>query len=154
MMRTIKTWLATIAVLLCSISASAYDIEVDGIYYEIYSSSKTAEVTYKVRGPNNYSGSITIPETITKDGVSYNVTSIGYEAFYGCEGLTSITLHDGITSIGGAAFMGCTGLTSISIPGAITSIKSETFRGCKGLTSIVIPDGITSIGGYAFFDCI
>ena len=152
-MRTIKTWLLTIAVLLCSISVSAYDLEVDGIYYYIYPSSKTAEVTYKNRRDFSYSGSITIPETVSKDGVSYNVTSIGYEAFYGCEGLTSITLHDGITSIDEAAFMACTGLTSISIPGAITSIKSETFRGCKGLTSIVIPDGITSIGGYAFYDC-
>ena len=137
-MRTIKTWLATIAVLLCSISASAYDIEVDGICYEIYSSSKTAEVTYKVRRANNYSGSITIPETITKDGVSYNVTSIGYDAFYGCTDLTSITLHDGISNIGGSAFMNCTGLTSINIPDAITSIEPETFSGCYGLTSIVV----------------
>lgn len=152
-MRTIKTWLATIAVLLCSISASAYDIEVDGIYYEIYSSSKTAEVTYKVRRANNYSGSITIPETITKDGVSYNVTSIGYDAFYGCTDLTSITLHDGISNIGGSAFMNCTGLTSISIPNAITSIEPETFRNCRGLTSILIPKGVTSIGNYAFYDC-
>lgn len=130
MMRTIKTWFATIAVLFCSISVSAYDLEVDGIYYYIYPSSKTAEVTYKNRRDFSYSGSITIPETVSKDGVSYNVTSIGYEAFYGCEGLTSITLHDGISNIGGSAFMNCTGLTSINIPDAITSIEPETFRNC------------------------
>ena len=153
-MRTIKTWFVTIAVLFCSISVSAYDIEVEGIYYDIYSSSKTAEVTYKVRRANNYSGSITIPETITKDGVSYNVTSIGYDAFYGCTDLTSITLHDGISNIGGSAFMNCTGLTSINIPDAITSIEPETFRNCRGLTSILIPKGVTSIGGYAFYGCI
>ncbi len=39
-MRTIKTWFATIAVLFCSISVSAYDIEVDGIYYDTCLSSK------------------------------------------------------------------------------------------------------------------
>ena len=48
-MRTIKTWFATIAVLLCSISVHAHDFEVDRIYYNIFSiENLTAEVTYKV----------------------------------------------------------------------------------------------------------
>ena len=69
-MRTINTWLATIAMLLCSISASAHNFEVGGIYYNITSSPDlTVEVTYK--GDNSsynhktYSGAIVIPETVT-----------------------------------------------------------------------------------------
>ena len=59
-----------------SISASAYDVEVDGIYYDI--SETTATVTY---GDNEYSGDIVIPESITYNGSKYSVTSIGELAF-------------------------------------------------------------------------
>ena len=51
-MRIVKTWLATIAVLLCSISANAYTFQVDGIYYKILSETdKTVEIT---RTPSGY----------------------------------------------------------------------------------------------------
>lgn len=40
---------------------------------------------------------------------------IGSYAFYGCYGLTSLTLPAGITSIGDHAFSGCSGLTSIYV---------------------------------------
>ena len=38
---------------LFSISASAYDVEVDGIYYNLNNQNKTAEVTYKVKQEDN-----------------------------------------------------------------------------------------------------
>ena len=62
-----------------AVSASAYDVKVDGIYYNIVTKVKTAEVT---EGDNEYSGDVTIPETITVDKVVYNVTSIGRSAFW------------------------------------------------------------------------
>ncbi len=58
--------------------ASAYDVEIDGIYYNLIPLAKSAEVTY---GENPYSGSITIPTTIEYDGEYYCVTSIGDRAF-------------------------------------------------------------------------
>ena len=74
-------------------------------------------------------------------------------AFYGCSGLTSITIPDGVTSIGSSAFEDCSGLTSVTIPDSVTSISDSAFYGCSSLTSITIPDGVTSIGSYAFYDC-
>ena len=133
-----------------SISASAYDVEVDGIYYNIVTKVKTAEVT---RGDNKYSGDVTIPETITVDNVAYNVTSIGDHAFLGCHGLTSITIPNSVTSIGYQAFDGCSGLTSITIPNSVTSIEGVAFQNCTGLTSITIPNSVTSIGFDAFRNC-
>ena len=82
-----------------------------------------------------------------------SVTSIGNYAFYGCTGLTSITIPDGVTSIGDEAFYECAGLTNITIPKSVTNIGVSAFGGCKGLTSITIPNSVTSIGELAFNDC-
>ena len=85
-----------------SISASAYDVEVDGIYYDI--SGTTATVT---SGDNKYSGDMVIPESITYNNSKYSVTSIGKSAFYICSSLTSVTIPNSVTSIGDAAFDSC-----------------------------------------------
>ena len=81
------------------------------------------------------------------------VTEIGKSAFRGCSGLTSLTIPSSVTEIGESAFSGCSGLTSITIPSSVTSIGSETFRGCSGLTSLTIPSGVTSIGEGVFNGC-
>ena len=82
-----------------------------------------------------------------------SVTSIGGNAFYGCEGLTSITIPDSVTSIGYGAFSSCEGLTSITIPDSVTSIGYAAFSCCSGLTSITISDSVRSIGEDAFRYC-
>ena len=134
-----------------SISASAYDVEVDGIYYNLISKGNIAEVTH---GDLKYSGSITIPSSIKVNDVDYAVTSIGKEAFYECSGLTSITIPNSVTSIGNYAFCRCSGLTSVTIPNSVTSIGDYAFASCSGLTSVTIPNSVTSIGDWAFFNCI
>ena len=83
---------------------------------------------------------------------SYN-DKLGDYAFYGCSGLTSLTIPSSVTSIGNEAFHGCCGLTSLVIPSGVTSIGDEAFHGCCGLTSLVIPSGVTSIGDEAFYGC-
>ena len=83
---------------------------------------------------------------------SYN-DKLGDYAFYGCSGLTSLTIPSSVTSIGNEAFHGCSGLTSLVIPSGVTSIGDEAFHGCSGLTSLVIPSGVTSIGDEAFYGC-
>ena len=95
--------------LLCSVVASAHDFEVDGIYYNI--SSDEVEVTFMGRRyssySNEYSGSVVIPNSITYNGKTYNVTSIEASAFRNCDSLTSITIPNSVTSIGRDAFSGC-----------------------------------------------
>ena len=82
-----------------------------------------------------------------------SVTSIGNYAFTGCSGLTSLTLPSSVTSIGDYAFQDCSGLTSLTIPSGVTSIGNQAFYDCSGLTSLTIPSGVTSIGNYAFYGC-
>ena len=89
-------------------------------------------------------GDVTIP---------YCVTNIGYSAFSGCSGLTSVTIPSSVTAIGYSAFYNCTNLTNVTIPDGVTSIGSSAFSGCSGLTSVTIPSSVTAIGYSAFYNC-
>ena len=84
-----------------------------------------------------------------------SVTSIGEQAFSGCENLTSVTLptNASFTTIEYGAFISCGNLTSITIPNSVTSIGGQAFAWCGNLTSITIPNSITSINYLSFQDC-
>ena len=139
--------------------------------YEVIS-----ETEVKVQACTESATSVVIPETVTYQGTTYGVTSIGEWAFYDCSSLTSVTIPNSVTSIGQAAFYYCSSLTSVTIPNSVTSIGNYafyycsnltsvtipnsvtsigewTFRRCSSLTSVTIPNSVTSIGGYAFGDC-
>lgn len=81
------------------------------------------------------------------------VTSIGYNAFLGCESLTSITIPSGVTSIGQSAFGRCGSLPSILLPDSLTYIGQQAFWRCSGLTSIIIPSSVTGMGNNVFENC-
>jgi len=153
-----------------------YDFtDTNGLYYKI-SSPTTAYVTYRNSAGGDYSGTITIPSTVTIDNTNYSVTAIGDSAFYNCSGLTSINTANSVTSIGRYSFCYCSKLTSITLPDAITamgtsafaycynlasvtlsnsltSLSASLFRGCQKLTTIAIPNSVTAIGSSTFTDC-
>ena len=97
-----RTIFLMLAVLLSTLSASAYTFKVDGIAYQTINDGKSVYVT---RG-GDYTGPVTIPERVTYDGATYSVTSIGEFAFNDCTGLTSVTIGNSVTSIGKSAFEG------------------------------------------------
>lgn len=141
-MRQIKTWLTTIAVLLCSGTIKANysweeeDFEIDGIYYSINNFlDKTVSVvnpgvSYGYTPDAPYKGDIVIPETVTFENEVYRINRISDYAFYCCYGLTSITLSDSITEIGYMAFRDCVKLSSIVLPKKLTYLSTYVFFGC------------------------
>ena len=165
--------------LLASVSVVyASNTSVGSIWYDFNSSTKTATVTYRGNAhdsySNEYSGSVVIPSSVTYNGTTYSVTSIGDFAFMNCRSITSITIPNGVISIGQQALCGsmtsliipnsvitigshacssCSDLTSVTIGNGVTSIGEHAFWGCKSLTSITIPNSVTSIGVNAFSGC-
>ena len=108
LMKRIKH-LFTALLLLCTTVASAHDFVKDGICYNILSEEdKTLVVTYQGSYwntvTNDYSGHVTIPETVTYGGTTYTVVAIGESAFAGCEHVTGVTIPSTIKSIGTAGF--------------------------------------------------
>ena len=154
---TMKKIFLLLILLLCTSMAWAHDVEVDGIYYNLNQTNKTAAVTFKGSSYDSYdyeyTGKVVIPENFIYDGITYSVTSLGEGCFSECTSLTSITIPNSVTSLGKNCFLYCTGLTSITIPNSVTSLGDNCFYGCTGLTSITIPISVTSLGSFCFSGC-
>ena len=130
---------------------SAYDFELDSIYYSI--SNGEAYVTYKDNTYNSYKGDLLIPSSIVYDGVYYNVTAIGDYAFSNCTELTSVYIPNSYKKIGMYAFAGSKNLTSVTLPNTVTEIGYRAFQGCSSLGNIRLPNVLMSLSSYLFEDC-
>ena len=149
-----KRILTSFIFLLLSAASFAYDAYIDGIYYYFLGTEATVTcLTTFSDNVNAYKGSVVVPETVTYNGTTYSVTSIGESAFSYCSSLTSVTIPNSVTTIEDDAFFVCSGLTSVTIPNSVTGIGNSAFRSCSGLTSITIPNSVTSIGNSAFRNC-
>ncbi len=179
MTRYYTTLLMFMLVALTSLSANAYDFEVDGIFYRILSAQdRTCEVVYDNSDVNEArEGDIVIPQnvefrgseiTVTRIGSGafrdcYNVSSISLpatvtiiesDAFENCSKIVSMNLPENVNYIGSGAFEGCSNLTSINIPNSVSKIQKRTFSGCKKLEIVNLPSNVTTIDDYAFANCM
>ncbi len=78
------------------------------------------------------------------------VTSIGYGAFSGVEGLKKIILPPSVTEIGAYAFSNNKTLEEVEIQGDLIRIGEYAFDRASNLTKINLPDSISYIGWRAF----
>lgn len=135
--------------------------KIDGIYYNLNSEAKTAEVVFYRK--YKYSGDLVIPPSVTHEGVDYSVTGILSNAFAKSDELISVTIPSSVTSIGAGIFDGCTSLASIVIEEG--NPKYDSRENCNaiietanntlliGCMSTNIPNGVTTIGESAFEGC-
>ena len=132
-----KTLLRTLLVAVCCMVTNmifAYDVKIDGIYYDCSHNAGIISVTYKdlYKGTPEYFGNIVIPETIIYEGKSHTVEYINDDTFAGCTNLKSVILPNSISLIGDRAFKGCTGLTYVYIPQK-AKICKDAFKDCPNL---------------------
>ena len=78
---------------------------------------------------------------------------IGWNAFSGCNYLSSITIPSSVVSIDGHAFSYCYNLMQVTILDGVKQIYDNCFYYCTDLTRIVIPKTIEYIGTDAFSNC-
>lgn len=147
----------TIPASVTSIGAQAF-FDCDGLKSAIIPESVTTIGGDAFGGPNVLLDSATVPCDLLGSSGSpraHDITitpgtskTIGAEALYESDWLTSATIGGDIKSIGASAFER-TGLTEISIPGSVQSIGDKAFNECA-LKSITLSDGVKTIGNYAF----
>ncbi len=113
-------------------------------------SGKTPTVTWK-ESINKQSGSIKIPSTIKKNGVSYKVTAIGKNALKNNKYITDIRIPSSIVKIDTGAFEGCTSLKTVTIGTGLKSIGKTAFKNCKKLKTLTIKSTkLKTVGKNAF----
>lgn len=146
--------------------ASAFDFNVDGIYYSITSiSDHTVQVA---SGDSKYSGDIIIPNKVTYKGVDFLVNGIqagrctgsygGYSSLsfedgaFTSSAITSVVIPSSITEIGTGTFAQCRSLKSVSLPNTLKNISGRgAFYGTSRLNEIILPDALETIGNEAFW---
>ncbi len=127
--------------------------------------SGLTSVTYNVRNCTDYFNfkSRAFTSNVKEFIFGDDVESIPGCLCYGLKEITSIVIPSKVTSIGDQAFTGCEGLTSIKVQdgntvfdsrdncNAIIEIASNTLvRGCN---TTVLPKTVTGIGDYTFRGC-
>lgn len=145
-----------------TVTQATFNVTVPVLYYEL-NSDQTGLTVISSSNNDKYSGDVVIPETAMYNGKMYSVTAIGTEAFWNCDGLTSITIPNSVTAIGDEAFAYCSGLTSIIVKSGnniydsrdncnaiIETASNKLIAGCS---ATVIPNSVTTIGDYAFYFC-
>jgi hypothetical protein len=85
------------------------------ITFVVKESDGSSTPTVAVSDDKDASGSVSIPETVTHNGVEYKVTEISEGAFQNNTNLTEVKIPASITSIGPKAFAGCKNLQEITI---------------------------------------
>lgn len=135
--------------------ANAYDVESEGIYYNLIEDGTALEVTsYEEviftdiyhdtpKLPEKlYSGNINIPESVRVDGLAAElpVKGISVGAFYKCTQLESVTFPPTIESIGMHAFGDCSSLKSLDLGHtSVIEVPICMCRNCSALTEIILP---------------
>lgn len=134
---TIRFFAACLLLIAGASTASAYDFEVDGIYYNLGEDS-CATVTYGKSTSNTYKDTVNIPKVVVYNEKEYPVTAIGRQAFYNCSALTCVSLPESMRMIDSWAFGKCSALEIIEIPDSVKEIGDFAFESCTGLKRVSI----------------
>lgn len=99
--------------------------------------------------PNSVpAGALVLPDTVSYEGISYTVRSIGGHAFHDCL-IYSVVMSNTIDSIGDWAFYNCQYLSNVTFSNSLRDIGSAAFWGCS-LGDVVFPSSLRIIRGVAF----
>ena len=126
----------------------------DGQYTKLTISGSGAMNTYGNDGASIWHTNAPWGYDLTSVTIGNNVTSIGTQAFIGCQSLSSLTIGSSVTTIGTNAFDHCDELTEVTLPASVTTINDAAFKNCGKLQRVNIQhDGAVSLGSNVFQNC-
>ena len=139
------------------------DVQIDaetGYRYTLYEESAGEETARQKAEIAGYTGSETALSIPKKVG-QYDVGSIGAGAFKENADITSVVISEGVYRIGYEAFFGCEKLASVTVPSTVTDwdddfsngYNSKAFEDCRALTRVTLSEGLTVLGQRAFYGC-
>ncbi len=147
----IQTLLIAVTVIWLTIPVTAYDFQVDGIYYRLLS---VADGSCAVSaGDVPYEGVVEIPENVHYNNKTLRVTEIKTKTLKDCKNVTRIEMSDSITQIGNGAFQGCINLQFIQLSNNIEIINDDVFLDCASLEVLTLPEAVSSIGNDVIKGC-
>lgn len=89
-----RTTALAISVMAAILHLSAYDFMADELCYNINDDGTSVTLTAQREGVSptypDLNGALEIPPSVSHEGVTYDVTTIGDYVFNGCVGLTSL----------------------------------------------------------------
>lgn len=114
---------------------------------------ETEDLGALIIGDRAFAGNLQL-QTLTMQN-NANVTTIGNNAFQGCENLASLTVPATTSLIGNSAFAQCKGLSSITFTenGKNITFGEYAFQGCEGLRNIRLPSTLQAFDGSVFSGC-
>ena len=143
---TFKRWIAMLSlVVVVALTATAESVDIDGLYYELNTTARTATVTYQTTTTSNYSSlpaNVIIPAKVTYNNVTFDVTEIADKAFANCTSLESISIPGSVIKVG--TIRNCGQYAASDLP----------FYNCTSLKSIRFEDGQDTVtlgaGAYTY----
>ena len=105
---------------------------------------------------NKKAKSITIPATVTMDGIRYKVTAIGAKAFNGNKKLTKVTIGTNTKKINNNAFFQCRSLKMVTIKSVLLTKKTANKKAFKGVSKkmvIKVPKKVKKVYVKIFKGC-
>ena len=146
-----KKYLLTFLSSLALLTASGAPFEVDGISYNVISSSPARCEVVSLSSDAELSD-LAIPSTVISGGITYSVYAIGEYAFAGNSRLQSVSIPESVETIGRNAFQSCGSITSVIFPSTVKEIGTQTFYECSSLENFK-GKGVVSIADNAFSGC-
>ena len=123
------------------VPAKGTKLTAKGVSYQVTSAAeKNPTVVYK--GSKKQKASVTIPDTVTIDKVTYKVTSIAANAFKNNKKLKKVVIGKNVTKIGKKAFYGCSKLKKITVKTTKLTKKnvgSQAFKGIHKKAAFKVP---------------
>lgn len=148
------------AFLLAALEIGAQTVELNGVKYQLDTSTQTAAASYA----DSEIKQAVVVSSVSYDGAEYTVTKLADRAFMACRSLQSVSIPETVASVGSFAFLGCSGLERVDIPSLADWLEISFTDGFsnplvyahnlyiadKRLENLVLPEGLVKVPDNAF----